>query len=285
VIVFNLISLESGPEPTGGLYAIQPGEAEPRQLTNNPRDYEPSFSPSGMQLVFRRFGPNAEPGLYKLDLRTGRTVQLVGSSSGDQDAAYGRRGMVAFTRFADRSYDVFIRMRDGKVRRLTRTSVATESDPVFTPNGKRIVFTRQVQRIQALGAIGGTVSTPRLYSIRTDGTGLRLLGTVQGASDLDISPNGHRLAFGADGPGPQLFNWAVWTRGLLNGKPHLVTGNAAYPAYSPAGGKIVYSNYQGVWIKRADGRGAPRQILVAEYTPMQSGGELAIQPAWQPLPK
>lgn len=147
VIVFNLISVNppAETEPTGGLYSVQPNGTELRQLTTNPRDYEPSFSPSGKWLAFRHFGPNADEGLYVLDMRTGKPMELA-SGQGDQNAAFGRRGMIAFTRFVDHSYDLFVRLRNDRLRRLTKTSVATEDDPVFTPNGTRIVFTRHVER-------------------------------------------------------------------------------------------------------------------------------------------
>ena len=44
LIVFNLKEFYSGGF-SGGLFAIQPGEAQPRQLTTNPADHNPSFAP------------------------------------------------------------------------------------------------------------------------------------------------------------------------------------------------------------------------------------------------
>jgi Tol biopolymer transport system component len=284
VIVFNMLSFESGPaDPVGGLHAIRPDGSELRQLTENPMDYEPSFAPSGQRLVFRRFGTENHDGLYELNMRTGTTRRLVLTVNGDQDAAYGRRGMVAFTRFTESSYDLFIRTRDGDVRRLTNTSVAREHDPVFTPNGKRIVFARNYSRPVLLEASTSASRHERIYSIRTDGTGLRLLGTPREARDLDTAPNGRALVFGG--------SWStngragIWSQRLPGGDRRLIAENESHPAFSPGGGKVAYANYNGVWVRRINGREGPRQVFDAEYKPIEGEGKLIVGTAWQPLPR
>lgn len=270
LIVFNLVFLQHWPaEIRGGLYAIRPGAKQPRQLTANPYDYDPSFAPSGKRLVFRRLKVEQQ-GIYTLDLRSGKTRQLTSRNS-DTDPVFGRKGMVAFSRFTgDGSYDVCLRMANGRTRRLTSTS-AKEGNPVFTPDGKRVVFTRDYGRPARLRA--GAVPPNRIYSIRTDGTGLRLIG-VQSASQLDTSPHGHRLAFETEK--------GVWAMPLGGGKPALVTGDASYPTYSPRGDRVAFSNRSGIWSSGADGRGRPVPLLRADY---EGGkGMLAIHPTWQPLP-
>lgn len=284
VIVFSRISFENGlADPAGGLHAIRPDGSGLRQLTDNPMDYEPSFAPSGRRLVFRRFGTENRDGLYVLNMRTERTRRLVPTRNGDQDAAYGRGGMVAFTRFTDSSYDLFIRLRNGKVRRLTRTSIAKEQDPVFTGDGMRIVFVRNYLRPVLLGASASAIRRERIYSIRTDGTGLRLLGSAQGASNLDTAPNGRELIF--DGSWSRRGRAGIWALQLPGGGRRLIAENESRPAFSPGGGKVAYTNYDGVWVRPVSGQGSPRQVLDEAYKPMEGKGKLIVGTAWQPLPR
>jgi len=286
VIVFTRISFENGrADPAGGLHAIRPDGSRLRQLTDNPTDYEPSFAPSGTRLVFRRFGREVPNGLYELNMRTGKTKRLVPTVNGDQDAACGREGMAAFTRFTESSYDLFVRLHNGKIRRLTRTTVAKEREPVFTPDGERIVFVRDYRRHQfALpSAASGPLPRDRIYSIRTDGTGLRFLGSPQGARDLDTAPSEREIVFG--GLWSAQSRAGIWSLRLPRGGRRLVAESESRPAFSPGGKKIAYTNYSGVWVRGVDGRGRPRQVLDEEYKPMEGGGKLIVGTAWQPLPR
>lgn len=161
--------------------------------------------------------------------------------------------MIAFLRFSRQtsSYDLFLRLRNGRLRQLTSTS-ATEGTLVFTPNGRRILFSRRYGHAVALDR--RTSSLPALYSIRVDGTGLRLIGTAR-KENFDISSTGHHLAFAGVG-------------GI---------------SYSPDGRQIAYANYDGLWVRPADGEGEPTLVLGAKYNGGEAG-QLLIQPAWQPLP-
>lgn len=250
LIVFNKIEAHGGGEEiTGGLFAIRPGGQRPRQLTTNPRDYGPSFEPSGKRLVFQRFDDPGS-GIYVLDLRTGRTRKIASHRS-DQGAAFGPNGMIVISRFIDGSYDLVLCTKDGKVRRLT-SGEGRDSEAVFTPDGKRLVFTREYRKVVALSHRRAAPSEG-IYSIRVDGTGLRFLRTVkQGGFELDVSPNGRRIT----------------SKG----------------SFSPDGRKLAYADGKGLWLRRLDGRGKPALILKANYDRFDGTGELLIQPAWQPLP-
>lgn len=250
VIVFSKIEVHgAGQEITGGLFAIRPGEQQPRQLTTSPRDYDPSFSPSGKRLVFRRFDDPGS-GTYVLDLQTG-AAQRIASHQGDQSPTFGPDGMIVTSRFIDDSYDLVLRTRDGKLRRLTSDD-GRDEDPVFTPDGKRIVFMRDYRKAVALSRRDIGSEREGLYSIRVDGTGLKFLrATDQSGLDLDISPNGRRITSGG--------------------------------SFSPDGRKLAFANHDGLWMRRADGKGSPTLLLGAHYG-SQPGDSLVIQPAWQPLP-
>jgi Tol biopolymer transport system component len=282
LIVFNL-TFHSRDQSTysGGLYAIRPGQKHPRQLTTSPWDYDPSFAPSGKRLVFRR-ARRPSPGLYTLDLGSGRTTRLT-SREDDLDPALGPKGIIVFSRFfSEGSYDLVLRTPNGRLRRLT-SGAGHDGEAVFTPDGQRIVFSRDHARYVPLA--GGSDASPQeeLYSVGIDGNGPQAMRTTPHAKDFDISPNGSRLAFDLLGEvSEQQVESTIWTQRLEGSGRSLVSENAQFPAYSPDGHRIAYSNYEGVWLRRADGRGRRTRVLQAEYS--EGEGALAIQPTWQPLP-
>jgi Tol biopolymer transport system component len=251
VIVFNKIEFHDTGEVTGGLFAIHPGAKQPRQLTSNSTDYDPSFDPSGRRLVFRRSDGPGE-GIYVLDLQTGST-RLIASHRGDQSPAFGPRGMIVVSRFIDDSYDLVLYGKDGKIRRLTSDD-GRDQEAVFTPDGKRIVFLRDYRKVVALSGPRTASAREGIYSIRVDGTGLRFLRPADRYGfDLDLSPDGRRITF--------------------NG------------GFSPDGRKVAYADRDGLWMRRADGKGSSALLLATNYQPYHEGGSLILQPAWQPLPR
>lgn len=251
MIVFSRVEFHGpGKEVTGGLFAIRPGEQQPQQLTTYPRDYDPSFAPSGNRLVFRRHD-DPRDGTYVLDLKTG-TAKQIASHQGDQSPAFGPRGMIVISRFIDDSYDLVLRTRDGKFRRLTSDD-GRDLQAVFTPDGERIVFMRDYRKAVLLSGRRAASEREGLYSIRVDGTGLKFLrATDLEGFDLDISPNGRRISSKA--------------------------------TFSPDGRKLAYANREGLWVSRADGKGSPTLLFAAHYGTQEAGDSLLIQPIWQPLP-
>lgn len=289
LIVFSKVTLDpqSG-EGTGGLYAIRPGHRALRQLTTNPRDYSPSFDPTGRKVVFRRVEtPPTAPvgGIYTFDLRKGKTRRLT-SVGADIDPAFGRKGEIAFSRFYDSSgsYDLVLRSPSGRLRRLT-SDEAEDANAVFTPDGERIVFSsieRHAHAVALERADERRAVETKVYSIRTDGSDLQLLTKLREANHLEISPDGRILAFDALKSEPREFAFATWAAELGGGGPSLFSAEGWFPAYSPSGNEIAYTNYQGVWVRPM--HGPARRVVTAEYKPMSPGGELVVDPAWQPLP-
>jgi hypothetical protein len=285
VIVFNLRTFD--PESrryTGGLHALRVPQSQPRQLTRNLLDLEPSFSPSGRQLVFRR-SDSSRPGLHVLNLRSGRSSRVTKGGL-DRSPAFGRRGMIAFTRATEgqKGRDLFVRTPDRRVRRLTSTPAAIEDEPVFTPDGELIVFVRTYWPTAQPLAAGPP--SPRLYSIRPDGTGLRALGATNDGFHLDIAPNGRSLVFETDGlDTARRLGSAIWTKRLCGGGERRIKRNAASPVYSPAGNQLAYVNLDGIWLRRTDGLGDPRLIFPTVRPETGLPAPMVINLAWQPLPK
>jgi hypothetical protein len=285
LIVFSLTfhkgnEAGAGGTETGGLYALRPGKAQARPLTNNPRDVEPSFAPSGRKLAFVRRGEQVPGQSYEttsistLDLRTGAVRQLT-SDYDDLDPSLGPHGMIVFSRYrpADNSNEIVLRSADGRLRHLTSGS-ANDRYPVFTPNGKRIVFVRARDQ-----------EGPRtaLMSMCLNGRGVRTLGHQRVASYLDISPSGRLLAFNAV---HKLANGQLsagsWTWPVSGGPLRLLASSGSHPAFSPGGDKLVYSNNGGLWVRPAL-HGPARRIFKAEFEFESGNGALALDPTWQPL--
>ena len=270
--------MAAGGTETGGLYALRPGTGTARQLTNNPRDFEPSFAPSGKKLVFVR-SHGLAPGLpypinsiSTLDMRTGAVKQLTDGYF-DLDPSFGPHGMIVFSRYEPISRTTYLVLRtaDGRLHRLTN-GAGNDHFPVFTPNGRRIIFARDREGLKTT-----------LLSIRPNGRGLHRLG-YQWASDLDISPDGRLLAFNGvrELPSGQR-SYGSWTWPVSGGPLRLLAYSGSRPAFSPDGRQIVYSNHAGLWLRPAHRHGPVRQIFTAEFELECSYGAAAIDPTWQPL--
>jgi Tol biopolymer transport system component len=284
VIVFSLTFHEgneagAGGTETGGLYALRPGKGTAHRLTDNPRDFEPSFAPSGKKVAFvRSYGlapgrPYPLTSICTLDMRTGATRDLT-SGYFDLDPSFGPHGMVVFSRYdpVSQTAHLILRTADGRLRRLA-DGAGNDHYPVFTPNGRWIIFARDRDGLKTT-----------LLSTRPDGRGLRVLGHQTLASDLDISPDGRLLAFnGVRELANGQRSYGSWTWPVLGGPLRLLARSGSHPAFSPGGHQIVYSNNAGLWLRPAHRHPPARQIFKAEFEFESGNGALALDPTWQPL--
>lgn len=284
LIVFNHIPrLDDKGRYVGGLYAIRPGWKAPRKLTDEAWDDEASFAPSGRRLVFTR-GSGTESGIYTLDLVSRKTRRITHLAE-DQSPAFGPDGAIAFSRRSSRdgSYDLFLRTAAGRLRQLTSTP-ARDLQPVFTPDGTRILFTRSYVPADT-ASIREPIPPTRIYSIRPDGSGLGAVRGSREARNFDISPDGSHLVFQRSRKiSAYESKLEIWTRRLDGGKPKLISDNAWIPAYSPSGEEIVYSMFRELWLVSADGSAEPRQLREWDAAGHLLEDKLTIEPAWQPLP-
>lgn len=142
---------------------------------------------------------------------------------------------------------IFVAAASGRgLRRLTRDPRFDDTDPAWSPTGSRIVFVRTDE-----------FDTKFLYTMNTDGTGLRFLLEAGGLCCPEWSPDGRQLALSLNG------EIVVVDR---NGKGRrLVSGNGSNtsPTWSPDGRMIAFdSDRDDDWdIYVVSARGGPAKQL------------------------
>jgi Tol biopolymer transport system component len=160
------------------------------------------WKPGGAKLAFDSTRADPDPtdaraidDIFKMNPDGTGVVKLTDSKSFNADAGWSPDGSkIAFdSDRADRPgrFEIHVMDSDGtNVRRLTTLPAYAIFDlaPRFSPDGRRIVFTRYV--------VDNAVSA--LFTVRVDGGGLkRLTPWINGAGDADYSPDGKKLVFEA----------------------------------------------------------------------------------------
>jgi len=223
-----------------------------------------SLSDNGTLVYLAGIGTSiAEPALSLLDA-DGKVTPLLPSGKNWTSPRFSPDGSRLAFDIVDGSADVW--SYDIKRRALDRLTFtpAQESEPVWTPDGRRIVFRK--------GTGAGTASN--LYWLRAD-----LTGDVQRLTDSPWSqfpgswhPNGKFFAFQQ---ASERTNPDIWilpmdgdeTSGWKPGTPTVLLNseaNESNPQFSPDGKWLAYvSNATGVlevWVRPFPGAGGPWQI-------------------------
>jgi len=255
--------------------------------TSSASETQPQFSPDGRQIAFTRSDPghlpNAEIFVIWAD-GTHRSA-LTATSTGNSDPTWSPDGReIAFVSTRDGQVpNIFVMNADGtSVHQITHDD-ATKSELAWSPRGDRIAFVGEPAR-------GGDRD---IYSIATDGSGLRDLTNDPTASDVDPawSPDGSQIVY--TGPGHPHGSvgadlWVMQSDGSGRRElDHEDNGysDAAFPAWSPDGTSIVFSanngtGYQHLWSVPAGG--GQNTELVKNAIP--GGNPLDWEADWQPAP-
>jgi TolB protein len=177
-----------------------------------------------------------------------------------------------FVSSRDGDYAIFGLAANGDEHRLTkekgdpatREGVFFQTEPAWSPNGRRIAF------------VSRRDGPSHIYVMRADGTGAhRVTNAAPDDSSPTWSPDGRRIAFSrvgelfvvASGGGP--------ARRIGQG----VGGEALDPAWSPNGKLIAYDyrppgfSVREIWVVGVDGKQA-RQVTRIR--------DVSTQPAWSP---
>jgi TolB protein len=248
------------------LYIVKPNGRGLRALARaQAPDSEPSWSPDGRRIAFRRLvdaGGLAERAQIFVIGADGRGLRnLTGASCtascvANEEPAWSPDGKrIAFVRSLGkpsparpRAVGIFVMDANGThVRQLTQRSGTFRTEdraPSWSPDGKRIAFVSANTTFLPAGA-----ST--IYVVNADGTQPRAVRALvhgwPGAGAPSWSPDGKRLLystyclFGNCGQPP--VGAQLYTVGLDGKSPRQLTrlsGNSLEPRWSPDGKKIVF---------------------------------------------
>jgi dipeptidyl aminopeptidase/acylaminoacyl peptidase len=239
-VVFSKSS-KVGDELKGGLFAVKEGRLN--QLTEDPTDTEPNFSPDGRTIAFARGGDiySVRPdGSGQRQLTSGPEVDsLPKISPNGKYVVFERRGALGGT-----SSLYTVGATGGGLRALT--SGGDDREAAFAPDGKTIVFVR------ATALKGG--ANDDVYSIRPTGSGLTRLsktGTIDEFAPRFFAA-GVIYSRGESSPGPAAYADIYTMR--LNGT-HVKeqvrgVGSAYVEDVSPNGKVLIFRRAQGLWVKK-----------------------------------
>jgi WD40 repeat protein len=236
-----------------GIETADPDGSDIVRLTDGVNDSWASWSPDGTKILFSstRYDPSIE------------------------------QCMPGFPHEHGCPTDIYLMDADGSnVVRLT-DDLASEYQPVWSPDGTRIAFARSLGDPQ--------LSHPAIFTMDPDGTDARQISSADGGSDFwpSWSPNGSQLVFAAI----RREDWGIWTVNADGSNEQLILGGtgAGYvdnPVWSPDGSLIAfvgnlsvddYSREDALYVMRPDG---------TDVTPIADAPSIGVAGdiAWQPIP-
>ena len=169
---------------------------------------------------------------------------------------------IAFVSNRTGNDELYIMHGSGDVVQPLTTTPGRKTDPVISPDGKRIVFT--------VGTVDTSSASP-LWSVNSDGTGLVQL-TNDGAIDYrpTWSPDGSQIAFVSTRDGnAEIYVMNADGTGQVNVSNNAASDNS--PAWSPSGSTILFDSDRdgsaGTAIYSMTPAGGSVTPLVAGYNP------------------
>jgi len=248
-VVFSKASTVEG-VAKGGLFAVKEGHLN--QLTEDPTDSEPNFSPDGRTIAFVRGGDiySIRPdGSGQRQLTSGPEVDsLPKIAPNGRYVVFERRGALGGP-----SSLYTVGATGGGLRALT--SSGDDHDAAFSPDGKSIVFVRSTP-----GAEGGNDD---VYSIRPTGSGLARLTKTDGIDEFAprFFAGGVIYSRGESTEGPAAYaDIYTMRRDGTRQKPQVAgVGSAYVEDVSPDGKMLIFRRDQGLWAKKI-GRTKARKL-------------------------
>ena len=241
-VVFSKTEKVGGVEE-GGLYAVRDGRLN--QLTEDPADIEPAFSPDGTVIAFARAGD-----LFTVRPDGSGQRRLTSGSEIDSRPIVSTNGRyVVFERRVSEGApaDLYtVAIGGANVHQLT-SGGADDHEASVSPDGKGIVFVR------SLPGVGGDVNED-LFSIRPSGAGLKRL--TRTARIDEFAPRyfagGILFSRGDDSETPAAYAdvYTMKRTGKVVQPQVKGVGSAYVEDVSPDGHTLLFRRDQGLWAKR-----------------------------------
>jgi len=235
----------------GGLYAVRGGRLN--QLTGNPADTEPAFSPDGRTIAFVRDGD-----LYSVRPDGSGQRHLTSGPELDSAPVVSPNGrFVVFERrsAADGPADLYtVRVLGGGLHALT-SGPADDHEATFSPDGHAIAFVRD--------SAPGEGTSEDIYSVRPSGAGLARLTRTSAVDEFEPRYFAGGIVFsrGESSPGPAEYA-DIYTMRRNGGRVRSLVagvGSAYVEDVAPNGHTVLFRRDQGLWVKRI-GHGRARKL-------------------------
>ena len=251
-LVFNC---PATPDPNGGvteaICTMNPdGTGYTKIIDGGGINAQAVWSPDGTKIAFSSSRNSTPPVLgsfggdiWVVNADGSNPIQLTHSST-DGSPAWSADGRLAFTSFRDHIDDhsftssIYVMNADGSNQHAVTTvdTVTFDTEPAWSPDGKRIAFIRSDQLQRGAGIDGGF---EEIYTVNDDGSNLQQLTVVPdfiatyGVSKdhPTWSPDGTRIAF-IESPWLD-FDLAGYIVGVVNADgsdEHFLTRNSDSPA-------------------------------------------------------
>jgi dipeptidyl aminopeptidase/acylaminoacyl peptidase len=242
-VVFSKSSTVEG-VAKGGLYAVREGRLN--QLTEDPTDVEPAFSPNGTEIAFAREGD-----LYSVRPDGSGQRRLTEGSAIDSRPVVSANGnYVVFERRAAEGApaDLWtVSIGGGNLHQLTSGS-GDDREAAVSPDGKAIVFVREVE------AGEGSTAEDDLFSVRPNGSGLARLTTTAGIDEFAPRYFAGGILFSRGDDSDSAAAYAdVYTMKRNGSRVRAQVkgvGSAYVEDVSPDGHTLLFRRDQGLWAKR-----------------------------------
>jgi Tol biopolymer transport system component len=233
----------TGSSSEGGLFAVREGRLN--QLTEDPADVEPAFSPDGTTVAFARDGD-----LFTVRPDGSGQRHLTSGSEIDSRPVVSANGRyLVFERRASAGApaDLYtVSTGGGEAHQLT-SGIGDDHEAAVSADGRGIVFVRSTA-----GAEGGV--NEDLFSIRPSGAGLKRLTRTAGIDEFAprYFAGGILFSRGDDSETPAAYA-DVYTmkRTGKTVRPQVKgVGSAYVEDVSPDGHTLLFRRDQGLWAKR-----------------------------------
>jgi Tol biopolymer transport system component len=214
-------------ERTGGLFLRGPRVGEPaRQITFDPDDHRPAFSPDGRKIVFMGAVDRFATGIYAIN-RDGSGRRLV-ADDGMQPAFFPDSRRIVFMRDG-RIFSILI---DGTGLRRITSPPFPDHEPVVSPDGKTVAFVKDRKGNEDIFVVSSHGGKPRV-----------LVDLPADADDVEYAPDGRRIAFtsNARGCGTGIYVAQIDGSHIRRITPCEPSGRLVYthPAFSPDGRHVA----------------------------------------------